>query len=120
MKNKIIKFVIFLALWGFLYWLTTWSYGAIAFLLALLFTHPSNSEALLFLAKQFDANHNNLADVVSRLESEIELLSSDYRDLQSRYDDLQDEISEIKSKFEPIELDDFYDLIEDVESDKKL
>lgn len=117
--KRIIKFGVFLVLSGVFYLLTTWSFSAIAFLLAYLFMYSTSSGALLFLAKEFDKNHNNLADVVGRLESEIERLSSEYDDLQSKYDDLKDELNSIKSNSEPKGLEPFYDYMDEIEQDKK-
>lgn len=118
MKNKIIKFILFLVVWALIYWLAKGNFGVIAFLFACLFVYSVDKNALIFLANEFDKNHNALADNLRELQQELESIKSENSELQGEIRELRDDVSEIEQRKNK-RSDDFYDFIDEVENERK-
>lgn len=118
MKNHILKLIIFLALWGFIYWISKENFGVLSFLIAYLFVYSIGKDALLFLAKEFDNNHNALAANVMDLSEKVELLTDENNSLKEEVENLKNLISDLdipKNKG----FDSFYDFIDEIEDEKR-
>lgn len=118
MKNKLLKLIIFLLVWAFIYWISNTNFGVISFLLACLFVYTVNKDALIFLAKEFDKNHNALADNVKELYGRLETLEDENNDLKQEITDLTERISDLEAPkrtgFDPL-----YDFIDEIEKKNK-
>ena len=112
MKNKILKFIIFLLAWALIYWVSSGNFGVISLLFSCLFVYAVDKNSLTFLANEFDKNHNALADNVRDLYEEIRFLKEDKETLENEIQDLRDIISELTPKqnkgFDPL-----YDFIDE-------
>ena len=117
-KNKLLKLIIFLLVWAFIYWISNTNFGVISFLLACLFVYTVNKDALIFLAKEFDKNHNALADNVKELYGRLETLEDENNDLKQEITDLTERISDLEAPkrtgFDPL-----YDFIDEIEKKNK-
>lgn len=93
MKNKILTLIGFLIAWLLIYWIIKNGFGAIAFILTYLayciFFDKTSILGLNFLAKEFDRNHNNLADQLSEMQEQLAEIREDNQKLQSRIYDLE-------------------------------
>ncbi|MFW2056270.1 hypothetical protein [Acinetobacter haemolyticus] len=118
MKNKILKIVIFLITWGIIYWITASNFWFISLLFAYLLVYAVGKDALIFLANEFDKNHNALADNVRDLYEQVEELKGDKEALVREVQELQNKLSEI-SHPKRKGFDGFYDFIDENEREKK-
>ncbi|MDQ8938156.1 hypothetical protein [Acinetobacter baumannii] len=118
MKNHILKLIIFLSLWAFIYWISKENFGVLSFLIAYLFVYSIGKDALLLLANEFDNHHNNLTSNVIDLSEKIENLSEENEQLKGEIDNLRDLIYELKNP-KVKGFDDFYDYIDKIENEKK-
>lgn len=118
MKNKILKFIVFLFVWALIYWISKGNFGVISLLFACLFIYTVDKNALIFLANEFDKNHNSLADNVRELYEEIRFLKEDKEKLENEVQELRDSINELTPK-KSKGFDSFYDFIDEVENEDK-
>lgn len=118
MKAKILKFIVFLVAWGGIFWFIDGNFISIAFLLAAFFVYSVGKDSLLFLANEFDKNHNSLANNVRDLYEQVEFLKEDKELLENQIRDLRDQIDELKPR-ENKGFDPLYDFIDEMENDKK-
>lgn len=95
-EKKLIKLLVFILVWALLYWFTTGDFGAIAFLLAYIIAYSVGENALLFLANEFDKNHNSLIDNFRALHERLELLESENTDLRQELNSLYERVSELE------------------------
>ncbi|MFW1748092.1 hypothetical protein [Acinetobacter sp. NyZ410] len=95
MKHKILKIVIFLVVWAIIYWIVESNFWFISFLFAYLFVYSIGKDSLIFLANEFDKNHNALADNVRDLYEEVQNLKQDKEALEIEVYELKNQISEI-------------------------
>ena len=105
--NKLLRVLVFLAFWAFLYWICSYNFGVITFILACLIFSMVGKGDILFLAKDFDRNHNHLVGMIENLQHEVKLLSSDYDDLRSELNDTQAELDSLRFPKNSIDFDDF-------------
>ncbi|MGL6034942.1 MAG: hypothetical protein ACRC0N_07750 [Acinetobacter johnsonii] len=96
MKNKIINGVLFLIAWGVIYWITSSNFWFISFLFAYIFVYSIGKDSLIFLANEFDKNHNALADNVRSLYDEIQFLKDENETFKEKILDLENQISSNK------------------------
>lgn len=118
MRDKFLKFVLFLAVWALIYWLSGISVGVVPFLLACLFVYSIGEESMLFLAREFDNNHNALFDRISTLQYEVDELTAEREDIRSQLYSLQDRLDNLE-KPKQVSFDSFYDFLDDTEKTKE-
>ncbi|WPO68782.1 hypothetical protein SDC64_07640 [Acinetobacter haemolyticus] len=95
MKNKILKIAIFFLTWGIIYWITASNFWFISLLFAYLLVYSIGKDSLLFLASEFDKNHNALVDNVRDLALEVQMLKEDKETLNDEIQNLREQLSEI-------------------------
>jgi cell division protein FtsB len=118
MKKRILNALVFLVAWGLIYWVTSSNFWFISFLFAYIFVYSVGREALIFLANEFDKNHNALADNVRELYDRLETLENENEDFRQEIIDLSEKISNLEAPknkgFDP-----FYDFIDEIENEEK-
>lgn len=97
MKNKIFKLLIFIAVWFLFYWLINLNFVFVSFLFAYVFTYHVGKDTLVFLAKEFDKNHNLLAENVKDLREDLDRFSIENEQLRYELETLKREISDSKT-----------------------
>ncbi|NNP70456.1 hypothetical protein [Acinetobacter sp. Ac_5812] len=96
MKNKVLKGLMFIIVWGVIYWITVSDFWFISFLVAYLIISAVDKDTLLQIVKGFDKNDETLFGSVKDLYEEVQILKGDKESLKNELQKLQNQISELK------------------------
>lgn len=93
-KNRIKNFIIFLILWGIIYWLIKFNFVVLALIISYMLVYFRSDKKLydgtVFLAKEFDKHHDALARELYEVKQSHDFLIEEYKLIREKLEKLEE------------------------------